>query len=62
MAVVMRSIDHLALSVVVRSIGRPTLDRALASIATQHPPPAEVVVVAASGRRHGPIPERVGAT
>jgi len=58
----MRSIDHLALSVVVRSIGRPTLDRALASIATQHPPPAEVVVVAASGRRHGPIRERVGAT
>jgi hypothetical protein len=53
--------SRIALSVVVRSIGRSTLDRALTSIAAHRHPPAEIVVVAASGREHPPIPERVGA-
>jgi glycosyltransferase involved in cell wall biosynthesis len=48
------------LSVVVRSIGRPTLGRALASIATQRYPNVQIVIVAASGRDHPPIPERFG--
>lgn len=50
----------LAVSVVVRSIGRATLDRALTSIAAQRHPPAEIIVVAASGRDHPPIPARFG--
>ena len=43
-------------SVVVRSMGRPTLDAALASIAAQQDCTVEVVVVAACGPGHSPLP------
>ena len=56
----MTSAGRPALSVVVRSIGRTTLDRALASIAAHRHPPAEIVLVAASGRDHALIPNRFG--
>jgi hypothetical protein len=42
-------------SVVVRSIGRPTLVPTLASIAAQGYPSVEIVVVAATGDAHPPI-------
>ncbi|MCL4760649.1 MAG: glycosyltransferase [Burkholderiales bacterium] len=48
-------------SVVVRSMARPTLDAALASIAAQRGVAAEVVVVAACGPAHPPLPPRCGA-
>lgn len=49
------------ISVLVRSMGRASLARALESIAEQSPGlPVEVVLVAASGRHHGPVPERCG--
>jgi predicted nucleic acid-binding Zn-ribbon protein len=47
-------------SVVVRSVDRPSLAQALASIALQTYRPIEVVVVNARGAAHGPLPE-VGA-
>lgn len=47
-------------SVIVRSMGRPSLDRALDSIARQDYPVAEVVVVGASGRLHAPVPTACG--
>ena len=58
--IAMTSAEGPTLSVVVRSIGRDTLDRALNSIAAQGAPAAEIVIVAASGRDHAPIPERFG--
>ena len=48
-------------SVVVRSMGRPTLDAALASIAAQQGCTAEVLVVAACGPGHPPLPAACGA-
>jgi tetratricopeptide (TPR) repeat protein len=56
----MPSIQSPAVSVIVRSIGRPTLDRALESIATQAYPRVEIVLVAASGHSHAPVPELFG--
>jgi tetratricopeptide (TPR) repeat protein len=47
-------------SVVVRSMARPTLEAALASIAAQDYPAIEVVVVAACGSSHPPLPEMCG--
>ena len=46
--------------VIVRSVGRPTLERALASIALQDHPAIEVVLVAANGDAHPGLPERCG--
>lgn len=43
-------------SVIVRSVGRPTLARTLASIALQHEVSLEVLLVAASGPAHPPPP------
>ena len=57
----MTSGGKFALSVVVRSIGRSTLDRALTSIAAQRYPATEIIIVAASGRDHPPIPDHFGA-
>jgi Tfp pilus assembly protein PilF len=42
-------------SVIVRSMDRPTLPRALASIAAQEYPSIEVVLVAACGASHAPV-------
>jgi len=42
-------------SVIVRSMARPTLDTALASLAVQHGATMEVLVVAASGSTHPPL-------
>ena len=42
-------------SVIVRSMDRPTLSRALASIALQNHPDIEVIVVAACGAGHGEL-------
>lgn len=47
-------------SVLVRSMGRPLLDEALASIAAQTDAAVEVVVVNAAGRPHPPLPSRCG--
>jgi len=47
-------------SILVRSVDRPTLARALASVAAQDYPAIEVVVVAAAGASHRPPPERCG--
>ena len=52
--------DTPKVSVIVRSIGRPTLAPALASIATQGYPLAEVVVVAATGNAHPAIAQACG--
>lgn len=43
-------------SILVRSMDRPTLDRALDSAAAQTWPNLEIVVVAACGQRHRPLP------
>jgi tetratricopeptide (TPR) repeat protein len=47
-------------SVVIRSMDRPTLDAALASIAAQDYPRIEAVVVAACGSAHRTLPDRIG--
>ena len=47
-------------SVIVRSMARPTLDAALASIAAQQGVTAEVLVVAACGPSHPPLPSVCG--
>lgn len=47
-------------SVLIRSMDRPTLGRALASVSVQDYAPLEVVVVAASGQRHRALPEHCG--
>ncbi len=47
-------------SVVVRSMARPTLDAALASIAAQQGVTVEAVVVAACGDSHPPLPAACG--
>lgn len=52
---------HVLVSVIVRSIGRPTLDEALASIAAQTYPSVEAVVVDALGEGHPAVPSRCGA-
>ena len=44
-------------SVLVRSMDRPQLSDAIASIAAQTYPNLEVVVLNASGRPHGPVPQ-----
>jgi Glycosyltransferases involved in cell wall biogenesis len=48
-------------SIIIRSMARPGLDTALASLAAQTYPDIEVLVVAASGAEHPPQPETVGA-
>ncbi len=50
------------ISVIVRSMDRPALDRALASIAAQDAASlsAEILVVAACGPSHRPVAERIG--
>ncbi|MGE5617041.1 MAG: glycosyltransferase, partial [Bacillota bacterium] len=55
------SIEPALVSVVVRSMDRPTLDRALASIASQDYPRLQVLVVAACGPSHRELPDRCGA-
>ena len=47
-------------SIIIRSIGRPELDDALASVASQQYSSIEVVVVDASGGRHAPVPHACG--
>lgn len=47
-------------SVLIRSMDRPTLDRALASVAAQSYPNIEAVVVAACGASHRSLPESLG--
>lgn len=49
------------ISVIVRSMDRPSLTAALASIAAQDASPAEVVLVNALGPAHGPVPTAAGA-
>jgi len=51
--------EFAPVSIVVRSMDRPTLARALASIEAQSLKPGEIVVVAACGHSHGPIPDVV---
>lgn len=45
------------LSILIRSMGRPTLSKALDSVASQTWPNLEVLVVNASGKPHPPLPE-----
>jgi tetratricopeptide (TPR) repeat protein len=47
-------------SVIVRSMARPTLDAALASLASQNGAALEVLVVAASGPTHPPLGQSCG--
>ena len=47
-------------SVIIRSMGRPVLQTALASVARQTYPHIEVTVVAASGNTHPALPESCG--
>lgn len=47
-------------SVLIRSMGRPALEAALASVARQTYPNVEVVVVAASGNAHPALPDTCG--
>lgn len=55
------STTSAGVSVLIRSMGRASLARALESVAEQAPGlPLEVVLVAATGQRHGPVPERCG--
>jgi hypothetical protein len=49
------------ISVIVRSMDRPSLAAALASIAAQDASPVEVVLVNALGPAHGPVPTAAGA-
>ncbi|HEX4859528.1 MAG TPA: glycosyltransferase family A protein, partial [Usitatibacteraceae bacterium] len=44
------------ISIVIRSMDRPALKRALDSVSAQRLKPREIVVVAACGSRHGPLP------
>ena len=53
--------NHPLVSILVRSMDRPTLPRALDSIAAQDYPNLEVVVVAAGAEAHRDLPERCGA-
>jgi tetratricopeptide (TPR) repeat protein len=46
-------------SILIRSMDRPTLQRALQSAAQQTWPNLEIVVVAACGRTHGPLPDSI---
>ncbi len=48
------------ISVIVRSMDRPSLERSLASIAAQDWRPIEVVLVNARGPAHGPTPATLG--
>jgi tetratricopeptide (TPR) repeat protein len=48
-------------SVIVRSMARPSLGAALASVAQQDHPDVEVLVVAACGAAHPPVEPRCGA-
>jgi len=50
-----------AVSVIVRSTARPSLPAALASVAAQHHPATEVVVVDALGHGHPSLPAHCGA-
>lgn len=52
----MNSTARPLVSVLVRSTNRPTLTRALDSIADQSYPAIEILVVAASGSAHPPLP------
>jgi hypothetical protein len=47
-------------SVIVRSMARPTLDAALASVGSQRGVTAEVLVIAACGPMHPPLPPACG--
>jgi glycosyltransferase involved in cell wall biosynthesis/Flp pilus assembly protein TadD len=47
----------MLVSVIVRSMGRPHLERALASLARQDYPSLEVLVVDATGGKHPPLPD-----
>lgn len=52
--------DAALVSVIVRSMARPSLGATLASIAVQDYPAVEVLVVAACGAAHPPVGERCG--
>ncbi|MEO8739992.1 MAG: glycosyltransferase [Casimicrobiaceae bacterium] len=53
--------DPPRVSIIIRSMGRPELAEALASIAKQSYASIEVVVVDATGGQHPPLPETCGA-
>jgi hypothetical protein len=47
--------DHPLVSILIRSMDRPTLRRAIASAAAQTWPNLEIIVVAACRSRHKPL-------
>jgi glycosyl transferase family 2 len=53
-------VTSIEVSVIVRSMARPTLARTLDSIAAQHGVALEVILVAACGAAHPPPPKRIG--
>ncbi|MBN2645387.1 MAG: glycosyltransferase [Desulfuromonadaceae bacterium] len=54
------STDLPLVSVIVRSMDRPTLSRALGSLALQTWPNVEIVIVNAAGAQHSPLPHQCG--
>jgi LmbE family N-acetylglucosaminyl deacetylase/glycosyltransferase involved in cell wall biosynthesis len=52
--------DLPLVSIIVRSMSRPSLARALDSLALQTWPNLEVIVVNAKGGEHGPLPDQCG--
>ena len=52
--------DEPKVTAIVRSMARPSLDATLASLAAQDYVPLEVLVVAACGAAHPPLPARCG--
>ncbi|PIE83164.1 MAG: hypothetical protein CSA09_03620 [Candidatus Contendobacter odensis] len=52
--------NHLLVSIIVRSMARPSLHEALESIASQHYPCIEVIVVNAYGPGHPPLDKYCG--
>jgi glycosyltransferase involved in cell wall biosynthesis len=53
--------SHSLTTVMIRSLGRPTIHGALASVARQTHRDVEVVVVDATGGKHPPLPAHCGA-
>lgn len=56
----MTDLEFPLVSVVIRSMDRPTLQEALASVGEQAYQAIEVILVNACGRAHSPVPSRIG--
>ncbi len=57
----MQSSMPTRISILIRSMDRPTLDRALQSVAAQSRRPDEILVVSAKGPGHRPLPSEINS-